>query len=238
MNSLKTLDQKEQISLALKYVPENMPSPRAYVELVRNQIMGTDRNGQSREFTDLLYFLQVSNRAGLDPTMKQIYPVYRWDSRQGKEVMSIQTGIDGLRAIAARSGDYGGSDDAIFEEKDGNLIKATVTVWKVNQVTGERMAVTASAYWDEYVQTGKDGHPMGLWSKMPRTMLEKCAESKALRKAFPNLMVGIYSQEEMQQASKFEIPAPAKEEVKEVIKTAIDTEDEATNIANNLLGTK
>ena len=44
------------------------------------------------------------------------------------------------------------------------------------------------AYWNEYVQTTRDKQtgktrPNAMWSKMPHTMLAKCAESLAIRKA-------------------------------------------------------
>ena len=38
------------------------------------------------------------------------------------------------------------------------------------------------------------GH--GNWKAMRRTMINKCAESKALRKAFPQQLGGLYTQEE------------------------------------------
>ena len=57
-----------------------------------------------------------------------------------------------------------------------------------------RCSFTSSAYWDEYT-TGKN-----LWVTLPHVMLAKCAESQALRKAFPADLSGIYTIEEMGQA--------------------------------------
>ena len=51
----------------------------------------------------------------------------------------------------------------------------------------------------EDFNTGK-----GLWSKMPGTMIEKCAIVKALRMAFPEKLAGAYAAEEMEQARAFD----------------------------------
>jgi hypothetical protein len=56
------------------------------------------------------------------------------------------------------------------------------------------------AMYREYVQQTKEGSPMALWKKMPALMLAKASESLALRKAFPEQLSGLYSNEEMQQA--------------------------------------
>src|SRR3990172_2859978 len=122
--TMTNLTSDEKLTALKAYVPEGETSPRAYIELVKSQALGVSKKGEERPFEDLIYFMKVSKNAGLDPTLKQIYAVYRWSSSAGKEVMSIQAGIDGFRSIAERTGEYGGSDDAVYEEKDGKPVKA------------------------------------------------------------------------------------------------------------------
>jgi phage recombination protein Bet len=164
---------------------------------------------------ELLYFLEVCRMTGLSPIQRQIYAVMRFQNEKqpdGKwknvQRMTIQTGIDGYRTLAARTKDYAGSDDAIFgPEEAGHPKTATVTVWRF--VRGQRCAFTATARWSEYVQekdeyedNQKTGRkvPAAMWAKMPYLMLAKCAEALALRKAFPAELSGIYTTEEMMQA--------------------------------------
>lgn len=132
-------------------------------------------------------FIAICNRTGLDPFAKQIYFI----QRGGK--WSPQTSIDGMRLIADRTGAYAGSDDPVYAEVNDKPSKATVTVYKM--VQGQRCSFSATARWAEYAQ---ERSPM--WGKMPYLMLGKCAESLALRKAFPQELSGLYSREEMDQA--------------------------------------
>lgn len=207
----------ENIEMLMKYIPEEAVSPQGYIKLVKSQVLGYDKAGHDRPFEDLLYFLHVCNKTKLDPIAKQIYCVYRWDYHQGKDKMTIQAGIDGLRLIAQRSGAYGGQDDAVFDPVDESAPypkKATVTVYRVNPVNGERMPVPGTARWNEYAQKKKDGELMGLWKSMPYNQLSKCAEALALRKAFPAELSGIYIKEEMEreEGQGYQLPAPKKKE--------------------------
>jgi phage recombination protein Bet len=136
-------------------------------------------------------FIAMCNRTGLDPIAKQVYFIKRGDK------WSAQTSIDGYRLIAERTGQYAGSDEPVYDDESGDHPgKASVTVWKL--VGGQRVPFSASARWSEYKQ---DTSPM--WKKMPYLMLGKCAESLALRKAFPQELSGIYTKEEMDQAGPY-----------------------------------
>src|SRR5688500_3035759 len=54
---------------------------------------------KDREATgaELAMFAEQVQRTKLDPFLKQIYGIYRWDSRSKAEVMQVQVSIDGFR---------------------------------------------------------------------------------------------------------------------------------------------
>lgn len=138
-------------------------------------------------------FLYTCQRTGLDPFAKQVYAIKR------KENMTIQTSIDGYRLVAERTGRYCPGQKPTFEyDKNGKLLSATAFVKKLTK-DGTWHTVEAEAAYQEYVQAF-NGKASGLWEKMPRTMLAKCAEALAIRKCFPAELSGVYTKEEMEQA--------------------------------------
>lgn len=184
---------------------------------------------------ELQLFMAVANRSGLDVFTRQLFFIKRrtWnkDKKAYEEVGSIQTGIDGYRAIAARTGEHAGTDDAVIEEKDGVPVKATVTVYRM--IGGEPRAFTASARFSEYAQK-YDDKLTGQWAKMPFLMISKVAEALALRKAFSNVLSDLYTHEEMAQADSV---APSKKtksvEPANVVATIPADEKPKTNTAKN-----
>jgi phage recombination protein Bet len=163
------------------------------VELVRSLV------AEKATPNELKLFLYQCKRTGLDPLTRQIYCIHRKAKKDGEfvERMTIQTSIDGFRVIAERSGKYGGQDRPNFLHNDqGQLIGCEITVYKFND-RGERYpAAVGVAYWSEYAQDSP------MWKKMPHTMISKVAEALALRKAFPQDLSGLYTEEEMDQANK------------------------------------
>jgi phage recombination protein Bet len=176
-------------------------------------------------------FIAVAQRAGLDPFRKQISALVFNKNKPDKRRMSIITGIDGLRAIAARSGRYrpdeNEPDITYLPELKGatnplGIEKAVVRIYIRDDGGKEWRPVAGVAHWDEFApiseewaenpQTGRrqpSGKMVldtgGNWARMARVMICKCAEAQALRKAFPEDLSGLYEGAEMDQAQVVEL---------------------------------
>lgn len=182
--------------------PSRMVS-REHLDLLRNTL-----NPDLTE-PELMLFAQVANRVGLDPFARQIYAVKR-RSNSGPDRVTFQTGIDGYRLIARRTGEMAGRLGPYFADSDGawrigpdgkplpwlsTTPPAAAMVGVVRH--GDTEPTWGIATWAEYAITGAQGK---MWEKMPSTMLAKCAEAQAIRACFPAETSGIYTDEEMDQA--------------------------------------
>jgi phage recombination protein Bet len=160
-------------------------------------------------------FLHLAQKSGLDPRARQLYCIGR-QSGGGVE-WSIQTGIDGFRLVADRSGKYAGQEPAEWLTADGQW----VTTW-IAELHGQRddqgrvaadahplaarvavhrhdwsLPAVGIATWDEYVQRKHNGDVTAMWQARGPGQLAKCAEALALRKAFPLNLSGLYTAEEL-----------------------------------------
>lgn len=143
-------------------------------------------------------FIEVAKRTGLDPFRKQIYAIKRGVR------MTIMTGIDGFRVLAQRSGAYEGQTphewcgkDGIWKDvwlEAGPPAAARVGIYR----RGFKAPLYAVAKYSSYAA-------QNLWQKMPEVMLSKVAEALAIRRAFPEDVSGLYTDDEMDQATA---PAP------------------------------
>lgn len=156
--------------------------------------------------TEFALFMELCRAKKLDPFAKHIQPVKRWDPDSQSMGLTFQTGIDGFRLIAERTGHYCGQDGPYWCGEDGQWVDVWTkgyppTAAKVGVFRkGFERPIFAVAHYAEYIQTKKDGKPNSMWAKMACNQLAKCAESLAIRKAFPEDLAGLYSPEEMKQA--------------------------------------
>lgn len=164
---------------------------------------------------ELQLFALVARHHGLDPFVGQIRAVKR-AGRDGARV-TFQTGIDGYRSIAERTGEYDGSDDPVFgadcpctEAPRPHPESATVMVYRAG-----RRPQPGTVYWHE-IKPEQDF----MWRRMPRAMLAKCAEALALRKSFPATFADLYTTDEMAQADEPEAEPrePATKRAREAVR--------------------
>ncbi len=167
----------------------------------------------------LAMFFHYCIRTGLDPFARQIYMIGRtnWKAADNpdepEKTWTIQTGIDGFRAVAHRAAKAAGEvisyEDTVYYDFEGKahdvwLSKAYPAAVKVTVLRGTAR-FPFIARWDEFAPTYYDRKQSTyvvakMWQQMPAHMLRKCAEAGALRMAAPQDLSGVYVDEEMEQA--------------------------------------
>ena len=141
---------------------------------------------------EIAFGLEVARLIGLDPWLGQV-KFLRFDPA---DKIHPFVGIDGMRAVAERSGKYDGREIEVEMAKgpDGSE-KPLRAVCRVFRKDWSRPLVEEVRF-DEAVRKRRDGQPTRPWVEMPVTMLRKTAEERALRAAFPVQLSGVYGEEE------------------------------------------
>lgn len=211
-NAKGALQPKEEVQkefVMSKDVITNTPHNSSFTDTQKRLLKTQICPGASDD--ELSLFMAVAKKTELDPFTRQIYGIMR----NGK--LSIQTSIDGFRLIAARTGEYEGQVGPFWCGMDGAWrdvwleslppSAAKVGVWR----KGFKEPIWGVARFEAYAAR-YNGKLNNMWQKLSDLMIGKCAEALALRRAFPNELSGIYSQDEMAQASNHEKPeVPVKD---------------------------
>lgn len=149
--------------------------------------------------------------AGLDPMLKPVHivpmNVKKPGSRDKEWRDVVMPGIGLYRIQATRTGIYLGKTEPEFgpdvTKKLGGK-DVTFPLWcrvTVKKAIGQHVAeFTAKELWVEnYATAGNDTDaPNAMWGKRPYGQLAKVAEAQALRQAFPELLGGTHTADEME----------------------------------------
>ncbi len=133
---------------------------------------------------------------GLDWKQRHVYLIERGGKWQ------VTTSIDGFRLVANRDPEYAGQEGPFWTDsatgtwsdippaKEPYAAKVGV----VRNKNGVLVTTWGVAKFSDYNARSP------MWTKMGPTMVAKCAEALALRKALPGKLGGLYTVEEMEQA--------------------------------------
>lgn len=185
------------------------------IEIVKRSIC--PRGISVDEFT---LFIEQCKRSGLDPLLKEAFCVARRmnignrDKPEWVTKHEFQPSEAGMLARAERFPDYDGlqasavygEDEITIDQGKGEVVHrfnpaqrkgALVGAW-ARLVRKGKLPVVVWLELSGYIQQTP------LWSKIPATMIEKCARVAALRKAYPEAFGGMYVREEQREDEESE----------------------------------
>ncbi len=186
----------------------NNPWSRERVELIKRTIcpkgIGED---------EFALFIEQCKRSGLDPLLKEAFCVARRANTGSRERPNWTTKYEfqpseaGMLARAERFPDFKGiqasavyaEDEIIVDQGQGEVTHRFNPAKRKGSLAGAWSRVVREGKLPVVVWLDFAGYVQQspLWSKIPTTMIEKCARVAALRKAYPEAFGGLYVREEM-----------------------------------------
>lgn len=155
---------------------------------------------------EIAMFIAHCQSHRLDPFVRDAYLV-----KYGNSPASIITSYQVFNRRARKCADYAGIESGVvtltpkgtIQHKQGNAVYpkidgTLVGGWAKVYVRGWEAPVYVEVSLSDY-STGRAN-----WAKMPGVMIEKVAKSAAWRTAYPDEFSGMYTSEEMDQATKIE----------------------------------
>lgn len=178
--------------IAVKEEPSNMLS----MDIVKKYICPTATEGE------IYTFLQLCKAQNLNPFLKEVYLV-----KYSTSPATIVVGKEAFTKRADKQLQYDGFKAGIIVISAGKIItregsfyvhpEVVVGGWAEVYRKDRTIPFRNEVKLEEYIGKKSDGTPNKMWSEKVATMIRKVALCQSLREAFPDVLGGLYSQEEI-----------------------------------------
>lgn len=184
-----------------------MSSEKVFTEQYKRAIWDRKWHPQKLSREQFDQFIDQAQREGMDPLNDEIIATPRWDKHSGTNRMQVMHGINGLRKMAQRTGEFEGfvgpqwkmTDDPKEPWRDyptPGAMYARVGVWRRGARVANFVPIRIDAYDTKQRRWAEDREGMGA----------KVAKSQAIRDTFGTELSGIYTFEEMEKVIESEGP--------------------------------
>lgn len=190
---------------AVEYVPlAESESIRITVGMVKNMLAIRSRSGAEPLPRDVMTYMMLCKSRRLNPFVGDAY-LLGYDTKDGTK-WSLITAVQALRKRAEAHPDFDGCQRGVIIERAGELVEREGSIvldgenliggWSVCKRKGQSLPYRETVKLSVYT-TGRS-----RWEKDPAGMIVKCAETAALRRAFPSDLAGLYLREEFESDEK------------------------------------
>lgn len=178
--------------IAVKEETNNMLS----MDIVKKYICPTATEGE------IYTFLQLCKAQNLNPFLKEVYLV-----KYSTSPATIVVGKEAFTKRADKQPQYDGFKAGIIVISAGKIItregsfyvlpEIVVGGWAEVHRKDRTIPFRNEVKLEEYIGKKSDGTPNKMWAEKVATMIRKVALCQSLREAFPDVMGGLYSFEEI-----------------------------------------
>ena len=168
-------EPQKQIGLIETMAGEYGLEPKIFKATIMAAAVG---GGKNMNTLDLAQLLLVAHQYNLNPVTKEIYA---FPSRYGLQPL---VGIDGWLKLANSHPEFDGIQTEVVNDKDGNMIGMTASVWRKDR----SHPVVETEFLSECRKSTE------IWKRMPNRMMKHRAKAQAIRTAFG--FAGIYLPDE------------------------------------------
>jgi phage recombination protein Bet len=180
----------------VKYELDNGQSVELSPGIIRNYLVNGDGRVTDQE---VHMFLELCKYQKINPFLREAYLIKRGNGQasmvSGKELFTKRAekhpDFDGYEAgviVMTQDKKVQNRPGTTYLPKHGEtLVGGWAKVYRKNY----RIPIEGTAMFDEYTTN------QSTWLKIPATMIRKVALMRALREAFPDMLGGLYSQEEL-----------------------------------------